>query len=50
MSESLKDIIEKRLNLNVVNRKDKGTKEGIRLLKKYINQIKLKYNNFYILK
>ena len=35
---------------NVATRVNKGTKEGIRLLKKYLNNIKLKHNKFYILK
>ncbi|MBO4601179.1 MAG: RNA-directed DNA polymerase [Bacilli bacterium] len=35
---------------NVATRKDKGTKMGIYYMKKYLNIMKQKYNNFYILK
>ncbi len=34
----------------VATRKGRGTSYGIKLLKKYLNEIKVKYNNFYILK
>lgn len=34
----------------VATRKNKGTLYGVRLLKKYLNKIKRKYNNFYFLK
>ena len=34
----------------VATRKERGTSYGIKLLKKYLNEIKIKYNNFYILK
>lgn len=35
---------------NVATRKNKGTSYGLKLAKKYINKIKLNYNNIYILK
>ena len=35
---------------NVATRKDLGTKEGIRYVKKYINKLKLNYDKVYVLK
>ena len=44
-------MIEPRLiPMNVATRKDKGLKLGLYYTRKYINSIKLKYDNFYILK
>ena len=48
-------ILEARLNKylddrNIATRKNMGTDYGVRLVKKYINILKNKYNNFYILK
>ena len=37
-------------NSMIATRKGKGTGYGIKLLKKYLNEIKNKYDNFYILK
>lgn len=37
-------------NSMIATRKGKGTSYGIKLLKKYLNEIKNKYDNFYILK
>lgn len=34
----------------IATRKNKGTSYGIKLLKKYLNEIKKEYSNFYILK
>ena len=34
----------------IATRKNKGTSYGIKLLKKYLNEIKKQYSNFYILK
>lgn len=45
------DIINKKLiNSNIATRKNKGSSYGVKLIKKYINSIKLKHNKFYILK
>ena len=50
-NEILLPIIEPRLiPMNVATRKDKGLKSGLYYTKKYINSIKLKYDNFYVLK
>lgn len=47
----LKPVIELLLiDSNVATRQNKGTDYGIKLCKKYINSIKMKYNKFYILK
>lgn len=47
----LVDIIDKKLiNSNVATRKNMGSSYGIKLIKKYINSVKLKHNKFYILK
>ena len=35
---------------NIATRKNKGTHYGLKLFKKYLNIMKNKYNNFYILK
>ena len=44
-------IIEPKLiNTNVATRENKGSKEGINYLKKYINKLKDKYSKIYILK
>ena len=50
-----KYILEKNLSKylddrNVVTRKNKGTDYGIKLVKKYLNILKNKYDDFYILK
>ena len=37
-------------NSMIATRKGKGTSYGIKLLKKYLNEIKNKYDNFYVLK
>lgn len=37
-------------NSMIATRKGKGTSYGINLLKKYLNEIKNKYDNFYVLK
>ena len=37
-------------NSMIATRKGKGTSYGINLLKKYLNEIKSKYDNFYVLK
>ena len=50
-NEILLPMIEPRLiPMNVATRKDKGLKLGLYYTRKYINSIKLKYDNFYILK
>ena len=50
-NEMLLPMIEPRLiPMNVATRKDKGLKLGLYYTRKYINSIKLKYDNFYILK
>ena len=36
--------------MNVVTRKNKGTKQGLYYTKKYLNTIRAKYENFYVLK
>lgn len=47
----LKPVIEPLLiDSNVATRQNKGTDYSIKLFKKYINSIKMKYNKFYILK
>ena len=47
----LKPVIEPLLiDSNVATRTFKGTDYGIKLMKRYINEIKIKYNKFYILK
>lgn len=47
----LKPSIERCLiEQNIATRQNKGTNYGIKLIKRYINKIKLKNNNFYILK
>ena len=38
------------IDQNVATREDKGTDYGIKLMKKYLNQIKFESNQFYILK
>lgn len=38
------------LEINVASRKDKGTKQGLILLNKYIRNCKIQYNRYYILK
>lgn len=44
----LVDIIDKKLiNSNVATRKNMGSSYGIKLIKKYINSVKLKHNKFY---
>lgn len=44
-------IIEPKLvDMNVATRKDKGLKLGLKYTKNYINHLKRKYDNFYILK
>lgn len=50
-NEMLLPMIDPRLiPMNVATRKDKGLKLGLYYTRKYINSIKLKYDNFYILK
>ena len=50
-NEILLPLIEPKLiETNIATRKNKGIKFGINYVKKYINHLKLKYNNFYILK
>lgn len=43
-------IYPKLIAQNVATRKDKGTKEGIRYVKKYLNKLKLNYDEVYVLK
>lgn len=65
MSENMKDKIinhliskyiliptlsPKLIDMNVATRKGKGTKMGIYYTKKYINKMKMNYDNFYVLK
>ena len=38
------------LDVNVASRKDMGTKKGLYLMKKFIRDCKIKYDNYYILK
>ena len=40
----------KLIEMNVATRKDKGTKMGIYYTKKYINRLKMNYDDFYVLK
>ena len=40
----------KLIEMNVATRKDRGTKMGIYYTKKYINNLKMNYDNFYVLK
>ena len=50
-NEILLPIIEPRLiETNIATRKNKGIKFGIQYVKKYINNLKMKHDNFYILK
>ena len=50
-NEILLPNIEPRLiEMNVVTRKNKGTKQGLYYTKKYLNTIRAKYENFYVLK
>ena len=46
----IKTFESKFCNSMCATRKGKGTHYGIKLLKKYLNEMKSKYNNFYILK
>ena len=47
----LVDIFDKSfIDTSVATRKGKGTHLGLRLTKKYLNEMKRKYNNFYYLK
>ena len=47
----LRPLLEPKLiDTNVATRRGKGSLYGIIKLKKYINHMKLKYNNFYVLK
>lgn len=47
----LQDVFEKTfIDTTVATRKGKGTDYGIKMIKKYLNEMKNKYNNFYYLK
>ena len=46
----VKTFENKYIDSMVATRKNKGTSYGIKLLKKYLNEIKKEYSNFYVLK
>ena len=50
-NEILLPILEPKLiDMNVATRKNKGLKKGIEYVKKYINSLKINYENIYVLK